>query len=199
MNFSRTDTARIAGVDLAQTHDFSAICITEVLRQGEKPVHRVRHLERLPIGTDYPAQVSRIAEVCRAAGTEELIVDQTGVGRAVVDMMREHGLRPRSVTITAGDNLSSDTVRREYRVPKRDLVTALQLALQTDRLRVAKSLSQAQRWADEMLAFQVSISAAGHDSYGNDGAQAAHDDLVMATALSVWWGERPTYPQIFLT
>lgn len=198
MNLSRRDTVRIIGVDLAQTHDFSAICITEVNRQGEKPVHRVRHLERLAIGTDYPRQVARIAELTRTSKAEELIVDQTGVGRAVVDMMREHGLRPRSVTITAGDNQSSDTIRREYRVPKRDLVTALQLTLQTDRLRVAKSLSQAQRWADEMLAFQVSISASGHDSYGNDGTQASHDDLVIATALSVWWGEKPTHPQIFL-
>lgn len=189
---------RIVGVDLAQTHDFSAVSVNDVeTPAGGKPLHRIRHLERLPIGTDYARQVERIAELYAASGSQELVVDQTGVGRAVVDMMRERGLSPRAVTITAGDSVHRDHARLEYRVPKRDLVTALQLTLQTDRLRVAKSLEQAQRWADEMLAFQVAISSAGHDSYGNDATRSAHDDLVIATALSVWWGESPHGLQFF--
>lgn len=180
----------IVGVDLAQTHDFSAISVSECVRQdGGRPLHHVRHLERLPLGTDYNAQVERVRHLASQVPACELVVDQTGVGRAVIDIMRERGLSPRAVSITAGDSVNRDEIRREYKVPKRDLVTALQLALQADRLKVAKSLPDAQRWADELLAFQVEISASGHDSYGNDASRAAHDDLVIATALAVWWGE----------
>jgi hypothetical protein len=122
------------------------------------------------------------------AGARHLVVDQSGVGRPVVDMLRETKLWPMAVTITGGDRESQDGP--EYRVPKRVLVSTLQVALQSERLKVAASLAEAKRWADEMLAFQVELTATGHDKYGNDEAQQKHDDLVIATALAVWWGEK---------
>lgn len=189
----------IVAADLAQTHDFTAICVNEVRDGGDaKPVHRVRHLERLPLGTSYPGQVERIAALVRSLPPCELVVDQTGVGRPVVDMLREKNLLPEAVTITAGDRVHKDVTTKDHRVPKRHLVSRLQVALQTDRLHVAASLAEARRWADEMLAFQVEISAAGHDSYGNDETLYAHDDLVLATALAVWWGEERLALQIFI-
>ena len=36
-------------------------------------------------------------------GQAPLVVDQTGVGRPVVDLFREVGLKPIAVTLTAGD------------------------------------------------------------------------------------------------
>jgi len=191
--------ASIIGVDLAQTHDYSAISISECTTSvDDRPIHAVRHLERLPIGTDYTRQVERIRELVALKPGSELVVDQTGVGRAVIDIMREKGLKPRAVTITGGDHVARDETSREYRVPKRDLVTAMQLSLQTQRLKVAKSLRDAQRWADELLAFQVEITASGHDRYGNDATLAGHDDLVIATALCVWWGENTRPLQLFI-
>ncbi|MEX2501245.1 MAG: hypothetical protein WD336_02615 [Trueperaceae bacterium] len=41
----------------------------------------------------------------------------------------------------------------------------------------------------------MKISAGGHARFGNDVSdwrEPDHDDLVLATALSVWWGERRT-------
>ena len=40
-----------------------------------------------------------------------------------------------------------------------------------------------------MLAFKVTLSASGHDSYANDWRENPHDDLVLAVALAVWLGE----------
>jgi len=154
----------------------------------------VRHLERLLRGTSYPDQVKRIAELVgllEAQGSTTLVVDQTGVGRPVVDMLRDARLSPIAVTITGGDTLSQEG--REYRVPKRDLVSAVQVALQAEQLKIAASLPLAKTLADELLAFKVSISLSGHDAYGNDVGQwreAPHDDLVLAVALACWWGKK---------
>ena len=45
---------------------------------------RVRHVERIPLGTGYPEVVQRLVEVAQSrelAGRCRLVVDATGVGR----------------------------------------------------------------------------------------------------------------------
>lgn len=205
----------IIGVDLGQARDFTAITVLErsFVDSGRKleiempyshppryePIYEhhyaARHLERLPLGTSYPAQVARTRALVnqvkeRSESAPFLVVDQTGVGRPVVDMLKAADLNPVSVTITGGD-----TVSREYmnfRVPKRDLVSTAQVLLQSERLKIARGLPEAQTLIDELLAFKVSISLKGHDSYGNDQGQwreNPHDDLVLALALACWYGE----------
>ena len=197
-------------------HDTSKVTVTHELRSvsygfGERvgskspyqtitsPVYEnhyaARHLERLPIGTPYPAQVARIKELSEHLKADTgsaplLVVDQTGVGRPVVDMLRAAELSPVAVTITGGDAVTQDG--RDYRVPKRDLVSVVQVLLQSDRLKIARALPEASTLTSELLAFKVSISLKGHDSYGNDVGlwrENPHDDLVLAVALAAWYGE----------
>lgn len=210
----------ILGVDLAQSSDYTALCVLERTevdtgRRRPNPVllrvpkmqgiprslsvtehhYAAKHLERLPIGTPYPAQVARIKALSdrlrQDTGTAPaLVVDQTGVGRPVVDMLRTAELSPAAVTITGGDAVSQD--RNDYRVPKRDLVSVVQVLLQSDRLKIARALPEASTLTSELLAFKVSISLKGHDSYGNDVGpwrENPHDDMVLAVALAVWYGE----------
>ena len=218
----------LLGVDLAQSSDYTALCVlerTEVDTGQREQVHRsppsqfwkggkrltgdrrpefrsvyehhyaARHLERLAIGTPYPAQVARIKALSDRLRTEtgtvpSLVADATGVGRPVLDMLRSAGLTPAAVTITGGDAVSQDG--RDYRVPKRDLVSIVQVLLQSERLKIARALAEAQTLKDELLAFKVSISLKGHDSYGNDVGpwrENPHDDMVLAVALACWYGE----------
>jgi hypothetical protein len=159
--------------------------------------YAARHLERLPTGTPYPAQVKSIKELhdllkLQEGKTPKMVVDQTGVGRPVVDMLRAVGLAPAAVSITGGDSVTQDG--RDYRVPKRDLVSVVQVLLQAERLKIARALPEAQTLTSELLAFKVSISLSGHDSYGNDKGEwreNPHDDLVLAVALACWLGENP--------
>jgi hypothetical protein len=77
-------------------------------------------------------------------------------------------------------------------VPKRDLVSVVQVLLQAERLKIASSLKEASTLTAELLAFKVSINLRGHDSYGNDAGpwrENPHDDLVLAVALAAWYGE----------
>lgn len=107
-------------------------------------------------------------------------------------MLREAEIYPAAVFITGGDTVHQDG--KEYRVPKRDLVGAVQVLLQTERLKIASSLKEASTLTAELLAFKVNINAKGYDRDGNDVGdwrENQHDDLVLAVALACWYGEQP--------
>lgn len=117
----------------------------------------------------------------------DLIVDATGVGRPVVDMMRAKGMSPIPVTITGGSQTTQ--VNGSWRVPKKDLVNALQLAIQTERLRVLSGLALREVFEREAAMFKVKITSSANETY-EAWRERDHDDVVLAVALAVWWGEK---------
>ena len=199
------------GIDLGKTNDYTAIVVLEGREQGGARHYDAVHLERLQTGTPYPRQAERIKELHDALvrtktgsleewvgvhepATVRMVVDQTGVGQAVVDMLRDKGLSMRAVTITGGDSVSHGPA--SVRVPKRDLVAVLQVVTQTGRLKVPSSHPLARNLVDEMLAFRLTVNNRGHDSYGNDWRQNPHDDLVLALAMVLWDAERSFEVQV---
>jgi len=94
------------GVDLGQAQDYTAIAVLEraelvgewdpvMFANRKSTILRVRHLERVELGTPYPEVVRRVRDVARAPDLEgrcRLVADATGVGRPVVDMLRRSGL-----------------------------------------------------------------------------------------------------------
>jgi hypothetical protein len=158
---------------------------------GEPALYRVRWLERLEFGTSYPAVVSRMLALMRAADLRgaPLVVGVTGVGGPVLDMIAAAGLSPSVITISGGNSVTSEA--GHFRVPKRDLVSRVQVFLQLGRLKIAEALPAAELLVQELCSFQVRISFAGRDTDGaaNDWREDAHDDLVLAVGLACWWGE----------
>jgi hypothetical protein len=78
------------GLDLGQTQDYTAFAILE-----EKTLRHydLRHIERHR-NVPYPALVERLRELLvPLSGTPSLAVDGTGVGRPVVDMIRDADVR----------------------------------------------------------------------------------------------------------
>ncbi len=152
-----------------------------------QPPLSVRHLERLALGTSYPTIVQRVAALLASPplrGDAVLIVDGTGVGAAVVDDFRLALRSLKDVTITGGVNVTFEPPDR-YKVPKRDLVSALQSLLQADRLKIARGLPEAPTLVNELLNFQVTITEAANDRY--EGRSGVHDDLVLAVAMPCWF------------
>jgi hypothetical protein len=195
------------GLDLGQSQDFTAIAVLERAESvgGWDPVMfawrktialRLRHLERVPLGTPYTEVVDRVVVVTRSADLEgqcQLIADATGVGRPVMDMLRRAGLGSRRlwpVLITGGD--METYANGHYRVPKRDLIVGLQLLLQRRGLQIAKGLKFGPVLAREMAEMRVKITASGNEQYGA-WREGEHDDLVLAVALACW-GARRVYP-----
>ena len=153
----------------------------------------VRHLERLPLGTPYPAVVERVKELARTPPLSQfptcLVADRTGVGAGVIDMFVHAGITPVSVAIHGGAEVGQDLYRHDYRVPKRDLVSAVQVLLQNERLKIAASLPESATLKSELLHFRVKIDPrTAHDSYSH-WREGDHDDLVLATALACWFRE----------
>src|SRR5215470_15719062 len=105
-----------AGLDLGQASDYTALAVTEkaefecerdpaTWERRRETVLRLRYLERMPLGSPYPEMVDRV----RGARIAEC--------------------RLWPVTITGGrDESYGDGM---YRVPKRDLITGLQVLVQT--------------------------------------------------------------------
>ncbi len=209
------------GLDLGQTSDPTAIAILErqhahtpTALAGRPAVGRAtwslvnqreveasyrfhcRHLERLALGTPYPAvaeYVGKLLATPALRGKTKLVVDGTGVGRPVVDMLSARGLEPIAIIITEGDTVTFDG--GAFRVPKRDLVGAVQVLLQTERLKFASEIPAVPMLVQELLAFRVKIDPlTAHDSYGA-WREGAHDDLVLAVAVATWYAQRPAPPR----
>ena len=191
----------IFSVDLGQVGDYTAFSVLELVPTPggkDEDTYHVRHLERLPLGMPYPAQVAKIKALMstpQLRGHTELVVDATGVGRAVVDLIRSAGLYPIAITITGGDTVNREDYQN-IRVPKRDLVAVLTVLLQTERLQIAASLPDAAVLTQELLGFQMRITPAANDVYG--GREGEHDDLVLVVALGCWRGENLIRAQIFV-
>jgi hypothetical protein len=195
------------GLDLGQSQDFTAIAVLQraelvgewdpVMFAWRKTIAlRLRHLERVALGTPYTEVVERVVAVTRSADLAErchLIADATGVGRPVVDMLRSAELGCRRlwpVVITNGE--LERHVDGYYRVPKRDLIVGLQLLLQRRGLQIAAGMKFGPVLAREMAEMRVKITPSGNEQYGawRDGE---HDDLVLAVALACW-GARKAWP-----
>jgi hypothetical protein len=178
----------VVGVDLAASSDYTAIVVNEVGRQGRERTHAIRYMERSR-GISYVDQVSRLRELTGAlSGSVTIAMDSTGVGMPVVDYVRAARLPGRLVPVVITGGLEVHEQGAARRVPKRDLVGALALALESGRLKIAAKLRLADVLIRELENFRVTLSSAGHSSYAAGGS--GHDDLVIAAALSVWVAER---------
>jgi len=186
------------GLDLGQVKDYTALVILERHGEAEQAVFHARHLQRFPLGTPYPAIVAAVSEMLHApalaaARPEErarLAVDETGVGSPVVDLFRQADLAGSQlypVHITGGSTINHD--RGVEYVPKRDLVSVVQVALQTEKLKIASALPEARTLVRELQDFQVKITEAANDTYGA-WREGTHDDLVLAVALGLYVGKK---------
>jgi hypothetical protein len=131
----------------------------------------------------YPNQVSYVLNLmARLRGDVELVLDLTGVGRAIGDIFAVAGLAPIGVTITAGDSVTSEGLN--YHVPKLNLVSRLQALLHNGQLKIHKGLAEASTLVNELQSFRAEVSASGFWRFG--ARSGKHDDLVLATAIALW-------------
>jgi hypothetical protein len=152
------------------------------------PTLSIRHLERFELGTPYPRIIERVDEFVDSTPLKgkliACLVDATGVGRAVVDSFHQAGLRVVPVTIHGGDKATWEG--GGVRVPKRDLVSAVQVLLQNGRLKVASGLPLTETLKKELANFRVKIDPkTAHDSYSH-WRESDHDDLVLSVAMAAW-------------
>jgi hypothetical protein len=194
----------IAALDPGKTKDPAALAVLEQV-EGTDPLvpgrpcwhYTLCGLESYPLGTPYTTiagQVGvgeRVKE--RFAGPplqgSMVGVDATGVGSAVVDLLRS--LNPScalvAVVITGGE-----AFRREgftWHVAKRLLVSNFVSLTHSGRFRVPDVLPMKKQWDAQLAAFREKQRPSGSLSWESE-KESDHDDLVLAAMIAAWLGER---------
>jgi hypothetical protein len=182
------------GIDVGQLKDPTAISAVMVYGPARTITAHVKHLERLPIGTGYPDVARRVQSLlhnlnnvlfAEGISTHKItvLVDVTGIGRAIYDMLREAvppSVRLIAVTLTGGAEQTKAGV--EWKIPKADFVSNL-VRFASERRLYLPATKEAANFQRELRAFQGRKTSASTLETG--ARQGAHDDLVIAVGLSL--------------
>jgi hypothetical protein len=147
-------------------------------KQEKKQRFFVRHIERIPLQTAYPDQISHVTRLrareplCRAT----FGIDFTGCGRPVADSFDRSGLRPIKILMTGGTDV--------FHVPKLHLCSLLETSLHYGELRIAPELADAGVLKEELRDFNRKVSETGHVTY--NAKVGKHDDLIIAVCLCLF-------------
>jgi len=190
---------------LGQSADYTALAVVQSVKEkGEEGTLRtflhLRHLERYPLRTPYTDVADGVTALMGsetlnrdeydpsrgriAKPKVELLVDKTGVGVAVTDLLKARGLKFTSVTIHGGENVTRSG--SAYNVPKLDLVAALEVPFHTETLKVAEGLQLWGALREELQNFRRKVNTKTAHASFEHWRETDHDDLVLAAALACW-------------
>jgi hypothetical protein len=179
-------TLYIGGLDVGLAQQSTALAVLERTeardpRAPGRPSrhYAVRHLERFPLGTPLP-------DVAAPPLREGMLaVDVTAVGLPVIGLLSRHRVaaRLRPVVVTGGHHAQMDDAGG-WLVPKKALISSLQVLLQSRRLKVAPSLPDAQVLVQELESFRMKVTVS--QSEAEEWRERPHDDLVLAVAVAAW-------------
>jgi hypothetical protein len=193
------------GLDLGQSADYTALAVVQSVKEKDeastlRTFLHLRHLERYPLRTPYTDVAERVAALMRsetlnrdeydpsrgrvAKPRVELIVDKTGVGVAVTDLLKARGLKFTAVTIHGGEKVTRSG--GAYNVPKLDLVAALEVPFHTQALKVAEGLELWGTLREELQNFRRKVNTKTTHASFEHWRETDHDDLVLAAALACW-------------
>ncbi|MBS1872364.1 MAG: hypothetical protein JSU00_04065 [Acidobacteria bacterium] len=186
------------GLDLGQRHDPTAIAVVEratpVLRGFDPAAYfhlnttepeacfGVRHLERIPLGTSYPDVVRAVKDLTRRPEVRDrstLVVDGTGVGRPVMDMLRMADLPCELVEVSITAGASAHLTRGCWYVPRPDLISSIQVLVDNGRLGIARDLRETESLIEELMGLRI-----------EGGRDRGFTDMAMALGLACWKARR---------
>ncbi len=198
---------RLCGLDLGKSSDYSALVVLD-WTEAPQPLYDVPAIKRWQLGTSYQSIADWLAKFLKnpepARNGEPpaiLVVDETGVGMAVVEMIRRALVEANvpgglvTVTITGGSAVTQVAdVPGKWRVAKKELASVLVQLFQGKRLQVA-SVPERETLLREAQAFSVKITDVGNETFAAM-REGDHDDTVLALALACWAAETLTFPPL---
>lgn len=200
----------IAGLDVGKTQDVSALMVMDRemrLLDGQlEPYFFIGWLEQFPLGLPYPQMVAQVRHrLAQIPKPTALVIDATGVGSAVVDLFRDGWTdydpvlrevvplegKPTiiALTITAGGQAHNEAWDTWY-VPKVDLINRLVVTLQQRRIQAAAELEHFRTLVKEAQQWEWKPTTKANDDPYLSWRTGAHDDLLLAVAVAVWWAEK---------
>jgi hypothetical protein len=199
----------IMGLDPAQLKDWSALVITkrawnEDENQNHYQIVAMNRKQHMPYNeiVDWVIRVFRDPQFWpnqdipiqqtyyeskqpRIDSDPELVIDSTGVGRALWDMFRSKGINPVGASITAGSGLN--VANGVYSLGKSLLLGRFMAAWDAGKVKGNPDQSLWHVLEDEMAKYRIEFTKSGSITF--NAPEGEHDDLLFAAALSIWWPE----------
>lgn len=187
----------ISGLDLGKVKDNSALTM---LQRDPLPVplpkrkwrYTVRWIALWPLGTKYTILAEDLSKLYQnpKVSKSRLAADNTGVGQAVLDLIREKQVDARLIPITShGGQISHfDVAEQAWHTAKRDMVASLQVILQSGLLDIDDRVPHLDRVRKELVSYRETITRAKNTTFAADSSQ--HDDIVSSLMMAVWLGEQ---------
>ncbi|MGP8010996.1 MAG: hypothetical protein ACLPI9_00735 [Halobacteriota archaeon] len=203
----------VLGIDLGTRHDSTAVVGLEKIRytrfrdwideptapvslndpySTKRPVYdsiteyHVRYIDRIALGISYADIVSYIIALNEAMHEYKpvIAIDVVGVGRAVLDMLREQGLT-NVVPITTTASVEAGVKKNgEWSVGKAELAQTVKGLFGREIIKIAKDLDGAPQLLRELDGFAVKVSASTRRARYEAASEQIHDDLVSALAFA---------------
>lgn len=190
------------GADIGQRVDPTAIIVAERELRGwsinprakdsiyESPIggdihYVIRFIQRLPLNTSYPAVVERLAEIYNGLGrarVSSVLIDATGVGTPVVDLVRDKEITCTAVYLTGGEKATRGG--SELRLAKSLMISRLQVLLQQRFIHLPKT-AEAEALTEELLNYEIKVTDSQNLQMGVF-KTGKHDDLATALGLACW-------------
>lgn len=165
--------AYLSGADLGKSQSWTVQYTARV--SGGAP-YQIVNEDRFQL-MDWPDQVRRAKETCYRYNGAPLVVDATGVGDAVLSMMRDAGMAVRGVKILPAGQPTGDLGR----VRRHDLLDELALKIANGQIRVPKDLMGPEtQLRVELESFAVDIDDEGRTKYRS---RSGNTDCVFGLAL----------------
>jgi hypothetical protein len=186
------------GVDLAQAQDNTAlVCVHDEClpvwaggRQALGPRRRTIVFADKFKGVSYPDVVSHVIRTMLKEplrGRTKLVIDASGLGRVVSDLLHEQRINHHAIQMTVGQNWVEKD--RYVNVGKMLLLETLSLLFATGDLTFAHDLPLREDILAELESFQLEQTAAGNQIIVQGKSGAHHGDLVVALAVAVFASE----------
>jgi len=161
------------GVDLAKKEDFSVVA---VLRKDEDGL-RLIHLNVFPQGTEYVGIINYLKALSERLKTiHRFLVDQTGVGEAVVEQAQKIVPNVEGVVLTAP--------------MKQEILGYLKLMMQEKRVLFPYELD----FIQELNVERFELTKSGQIQFSHP--DGTHDDRFWAFALAVFATKTTPFPQL---
>ncbi len=180
------------GLDLGQQYDYTVITAISSHRTSNRGIrHVLEYVYRFPVKMSYSVMTNYVTKFVMTPKAivfnPVLIVDYTGVGAPVYDMLVKNGLKPVAFTITGGSK-PNVTNRNKMSVPKRDMVASLQIALQNHILSIPSSLKELGQLKSEIQNFHMKIDKNSSTTFGAL-RDSIHDDITMSLCMAIWYAD----------
>jgi hypothetical protein len=187
------------GVDLAQAQDNTALVVVQdeqlpvwagPNRQALGPRQRTIVFADKFRGISYPDVVAHIIRVMTREplrGRTRLVLDGSGLGRVVADMLFSEGVDHIAIQMTAGQNWKRSG--RYTNVGKTLMLENLSVLFASGQLEFAEDLPLREDILAELETFQLETTAAGNQVIVQGKSGAHHGDLAIALAGAAFASE----------